>query len=106
MYRFVRRLNRKTATIACRVVKWPRLKGSGLGGPSDETHVRSCKLPARPLPHGHLVMRILPAFAGADPADYRSIAVDLLVRDEPDEEEEEEDDDESEDDGSSDGYSE
>jgi len=50
----------------------------------------------------------LPAFAGSDPAE-RSMAVDLLVREEPDEdeeEEEEEDEGESEDDGKSDGYSE
>jgi len=52
-YRFARRPNRKAATIANRVVKWPRLKGSGLGGASDETEVRSYELPARALPRGH-----------------------------------------------------
>jgi hypothetical protein len=53
--------------------------------------------------------QLLPAFAASDLAD-RSMAVDVLVREEPDEdeeEEEEEDDDEGgEDDDNSDGYSE
>lgn len=107
-HRFVRRLNRKAATIATRVVKWPRPEGCGLGGASDETEVRSSELPAHP-PHGHQAMRkLVPAFAGSDPAD-RSTVVDFMVReapDEEDEEEEEEDDEGSEDDDNADGYSE
>lgn len=97
--------------------------------------VRSCELPARPLPqsmvllpslplasscgfvaavgkahevYDYAVSRILSEFVDPDPAD-RSAVLDVVLREQPEEDEdedEEEDDQDGEDDGNSDGYSE
>ena len=55
-----------------------------------------------------MMSSICPELVDSDPA-HRSVAVDVLVREQPDEDEEEDeqdDEDEDEDDGDSDGYSE
>lgn len=51
--------------------------------------------------------RTFPEFVDLDPADFR-VAVNVMVREEPDDEDEEDEDDdeEDEDEGTSDGYSE